>query len=454
MLDLSQILALTIFVLLFTAIVIGRVHRFIPALVGAGLTLVVVFLVVMKKPEAISSVLNLGQLGQLNFWIAGQEHVETHGVNWQTIIFIGGMMTMVESMGEVGFFNWLCLSIAKLVKYRVVPIFISFMLISGFLAMFIDSITVLLFMTAIVIELARLLKIDPVPMIIAMIFAANTGGSATMSGDPPNIIIGTALGYTFADFAINTGIIAWIGMFAALAFFYFAFRKSLVSPTSPDSVPTHYPEPKEAITNPLLFKVNIGIFILVIILLVTHAETGLSVALIGVIAAGLTLLAAMKRAPHILQRVDWRTLLFFLGLFICVGGLEETGLLESLAKFIGNFSGGNIGIVIPIILWFSAFASAIVDNIPFAAAMVPVISGLSQATGIALSPLAWTLALGTDIGGNATPIGASANVVGTAIAEREGYPITWRRYLKYAVPPTILVLGLCWLYLALRYIVG
>jgi Na+/H+ antiporter NhaD/arsenite permease-like protein len=452
MLDLSQILALTIFVLLFIAIVIGRVHRFIPALIGAGLTLVVVFLLVMRKPEAISNVLNLGQMGQLNFWLTGQEHVESHGINWQTIIFIGGMMTMVESLGEVGFFNWLCLSIAKLVKYRVVPIFISLMLISGFLAMFIDSITVLLFMTAIVIELARLLKIDPVPMIIAMIFAANTGGSATMSGDPPNIIIGTALGYTFTDFVINTGPIAWIGMLAALAFFYFAFRKSLVSQAQSDPASAHYPEPKEAITNPLLFKINIGIFVLVIILLVTHAETGLSVAFIGVIAAALTLLAGGKRAPHILKRVDWRTLLFFLGLFICVGGLEETGLLESLAKFIGNFSGGNIAIVIPIILWFSAFASAIVDNIPFAAAMVPVIASLSQTSGLPLPTLAWTLALGTDIGGNATPIGASANVVGTAIAEREGYPITWRRFLKYSVPATILVVGLCWLYLVLRYI--
>jgi Na+/H+ antiporter NhaD/arsenite permease-like protein len=150
--------------------------------------------------------------------------------------------------------------------------------------------------------------------------------------------------------------------------------------------------------------------------------------------------------------VDWRTLLFFLGLFICVGGLEETGLLEFLAKFIGDLSGGSIGIVIPIILWFSAFASAIVDNIPFAAAMVPVIAGLSQTSGLPLPPLAWTLALGTDIGGNATPIGASANVVGTAIAQKEGYPITWRRFLKYSVPPTILVLGLCWLYLWLRYI--
>jgi Na+/H+ antiporter NhaD/arsenite permease-like protein len=326
------------------------------------------------------------------------------------------------------------------------------MLISGFLAMFIDSITVLLFMTAIVIELARLLKIDPVPMIIAMIFAANTGGSATMSGDPPNIIIGTALGYTFTDFAVHTGPIAWIGMLAALSFFYFAFRKSLVSQAPSDPASAHYPEPKEAITNPLLFKINIGIFVLVIILLVTHAETGLSVAFIGVIAAALILLAGGKRAPHILKRVDWRTLLFFLGLFICVGGLEETGLLESLAKFIGNFSGGNIAIVIPIILWFSAFASAIVDNIPFAAAMVPVIASLSQTSGLPLPTLAWTLALGTDIGGNATPIGASANVVGTAIAEREGYPITWRRFLKYSVPATILVVGLCWLYLVLRYI--
>jgi Na+/H+ antiporter NhaD/arsenite permease-like protein len=225
-----------------------------------------------------------------------------------------------------------------------------------------------------------------------------------------------------------------------------------VSQTQSDPASAHYPEPKEAITNPLLFKVNIGIFVLVIILLVTHAETGLSVAFIGVIAAVLTLLAGGRRAPHILKRVDWRTLLFFLGLFICVGGLEETGLLESLAKFIGNFSGGNIAIVIPIILWFSAFASAIVDNIPFAAAMVPVIASLSQTSGLPLPTLAWTLALGTDIGGNATPIGASANVVGTAIAEREGYPITWRRFLKYSVPATILVVGLCWLYLVLRYI--
>ncbi len=452
MLELSQILALGIFIVMFIGIVIGKVHRFIPSLIGAALTLIVVFLIVLKSPQAVSNVLNLAQLGQFRFWIPGGEHIISHGVNWQTIIFIGGMMTMVESMGEVGFFHWLGLYVAKLVNYKVVPILIAFMLLSGFLAMFIDSITVLLFMTAIVIELARLLKVDPVPLIIAMIFAANTGGAATMSGDPPNIIIGTALGYTFTDFLINTGPIAWAVMLFALGFFYFSFRKSLrASQEESDTSPNQYPEPKEAITNPRLFKINTAIFILVIALIITHAETGLSVALIGVIAALLTLLAAFKRVPHIIKRVDWRTLLFFLGLFITVGGLEETGLLRLLAEYIGQVSGGKLILVIPIILWISAFTSAIVDNIPFAATMVPVISNLAQTEGLPLPTLAWTLALGADIGGNATPIGASANVVGTAIAEKEGYPISWGRFLKYALPATILAVSLCWLLLVVRY---
>jgi Na+/H+ antiporter NhaD/arsenite permease-like protein len=450
---LSQILAITIFVAMFVAIIVGKVHRFIPALIGAAFTLIIVFLAIMKSPEAVLSVLNLEQLGQLKFWIPGQEPIVSHGVNWQTIIFIGGMMTMVEGLAEVGFFRWICLFVAKMVNYRVIPILIAFMLLSGFLAMFIDSITVLLFLASVTIELARLLKFDPVPIIIAEIAAANTGGSATMCGDPPNIIIGTAFGYTFTDFAINTGPIAWAGMLLSLGFFYLVFRKILTSSRSPDSNPSaqRYPEPGEAITNPRLFKINTGIFILVVILLVTHAQTGLSVALIGCIAAFLTLLTAAKGAPHLIKRLDWRTLLFFVGLFICVGGLEETGVLKMLAQYIGEVSGGSLILVVPIILWISAFASAIIDNIPFAATMVPVIASLSQSPALKLPTLSWALALGTDIGGNGTPIGASANVVGTAIAEREGYPISWGRFCKYAFPAMILVVALCHLLLVLRY---
>ena len=272
-----------------------------------------------------------------------------------------------------------------------------------------------------------------------------------MAGNPPNIIIGTAFGYTFMDFADNTGLIAWAGMLLSVGYFYMVSRKALTSSQNNGDTPITYPEPREAITNPLLFRINLVIFILVVTLIVTHANTGISVALIGVIAAVMTLLSSFKNVGHVIKEVDWRTLLFFIGLFIAVGGLEETGLLKMLAYYIGDISGGNILILIPVILWVSAITSAIVDNIPFAAVMVPVIRNLSMTAGLKLPTLAWTLALGADIGGNATPIGASANVVGTAISAKEGYPISWARFCKYAIPATILVVGLSWLLLLLRY---
>ena len=460
--NIEQTLAIAIFATMFIAITSGKVHRYIPALVGAALTSILILTVVEPGPQNLWHVLRLDDFIDPSWWYGKEaaeasnvanEGPEIGGVNWQTIVFIGGMMTMVEGLGAVGFFRWLCLWVAKLVNYRVIPILITFMLLSGFLSMFIDSITVLLFLAVVTIELARLLKFDPVPVIIAEIFAANTGGSATMSGDPPNIVIGTALNYTFADFAANTAPIAWIGMIVTLGLFYLFFRKILSKPSSNDSAtyPNQYPEPGESITDPRLFKINTAIFILVVILIVTHAESGLSVALIGCVAASITLLAAGRQATHIIKGVDWRTLLFFLGLFICVGGLEATGVLKELADYIGEASGGKLVLVIPFILWISAFASAIVDNIPFAATMVPVIKNLALNPNLKLPVLAWTLALGTDIGGNATPIGASANVVGTAIADREGYPIGWRRFCKYALPAMIIAVALCHLYLVVRY---
>jgi Na+/H+ antiporter NhaD/arsenite permease-like protein len=351
----------------------------------------------------------------------------------------------------VGFFRWICLYAARLVGCRVIPILLAFMLISGFLSMFIDSITVLLFLSMVTIELARLLKFDPVPVIVAEIFAANTGGSATMSGDPPNIIIGTALGYNFFDFAMNTGAIAWTGMIFTLAYFYFIFRRSLKQDTSPGEMMKVCPLPGSAITDRRLFMIDTSIFIVVVILIVTHAETGLSVAIIGVIAAILTLLTDIKDAKEVFKGVNWQVLLFFLGLFIAVGGLEETGVLQIIARYIGDASGGETSIAIAFILWISAFASALIDNIPFAATMVPIIKELSVVGAMSLPTLAWSLALGTDLGGNATPIGASANVVGVSVSEREGFPISWGRFLKYALPPMLIVVGISHLMLLWRY---
>ncbi|MGD0794827.1 MAG: SLC13 family permease [Dehalococcoidales bacterium] len=448
--SLAQILALIIFALMFAAITSGKIHRYIAALIGAALMIVIVFLIVMKSPHAFWSVLNLAQLGHANFWLPGAHPIESQGVNWQTIIFIGGMMVMVCGLEAVGFFRWLCLYTARLAGCRVVPILVSFMLLSGFLSMFIDSITVMLFLSMVTIELARLLKFDPVPIIVAEIFAANTGGSATMSGDPPNIIIGTAYGFTFTDFAVNTGLIAWAGMLLAILYFYFVFRKSLKQQTEPAEMMKACPLPGSAIINPLLFRLATGVFITTVVLLITHAQTGLSVATIGVISAVLSIAISGRKAPKILKNVDWRTILFFFGLFVCVSGLEVTGVLEKVARLIGDLSGGKLTIAMAFILWLSAFLSAFIDNIPFAATMVPIVSDLSH-SGMSLPVLAWALSLGTDIGGNATPIGASANVVGTAVAEKEGYPIGWGRFLKYAALPMVLVVGLCHLLLIWRY---
>ena len=448
----SQIVALSIFVVMFAFIISGKVHRHIPALVGAACTLVLVFLVCMHSPEAAWKTLNLECFLNGEFWYApGAAESSSSGINWSTIVFFIGMMIMVEGMGIAGFFRWLCLDLAKKVHYKVAPLFISFMLLSAVLAMFIDSITVVLFMAAITVELSLILKFNPVYMILPEIFCANLGGAATMSGDPPNIIIGTSLGFTFTDFLFNTGLVVLIALVLVVLFYYFRYHKKLKSGGSVDHLSGDL-DPAKAIKSKPAFVSSLIIFLVTVVLLVTHAQTGVTVASIGALAGVLTLVVFNRHSGKILKGVDWETVLFFTGLFVVVGGLEETGILEILSQFIGNISGGNPIVMIMVILWVSAVASAFVDNIPFAATMVPVIRSLSATSGVELSVLAWALALGTDIGGNGTPIGASANVIGCAIAEKNGHRIGWGSYLMSAIPATLLVLAVCSIYLIARYL--
>lgn len=448
----AQILAVVIFVIMFALIIMDKIPRQWVTL-GCGLaTIIIVFGICMKSPDAIMETLNVKSIFTAEFWIThGQAEESSAGINWATIIFIAGMMVMVEGMAKAGFFRWLCLTIAKAVKYKVMPILVTFMIMSAFLAMFIDSITVILFLAAVTVELSQLLKFNPVPMVLAEIFCANLGGSATMCGDPPNIIIGTALGYSFADFLTNTGVIAGLSLVVIVVFFYFAFKKELTANSSKSVDPSTYPEPSDAIENKKDFIISTVIFIVAVILLVTHAQTGLTVAFIGVAIAAITLLTSYKNTGYILKHVDYKTLLFFIGLFIVVGGLEQTGVLEMIAEFIGKICGGNILIMVFVILWISAFASAIVDNIPFAATMVPVIKTLAATSGADLGVLAWGLAIGTDIGGSATPIGASANVVGTSVVAKAGHPVSWGKYCKTAVPATIIVLLIAMVVIKFRY---
>lgn len=449
----SQIFAIVIFVLMFALIIMDKIPRHWVTL-GCGLaTIIIVFAICMRSPNAIIETLNIKSIFTTEFWhTSGKGSESSSGINWATIIFIAGMMVMVEGMAKAGFFRWLCLTIAKAVKYKVMPILVTFMIMSAVLSMFIDSITVILFLAAVTVELSQLLKFSPVPMVLAEIFCANLGGSATMCGDPPNIIIGTALGYSFADFLTNTGLIAGIALIAIIIFFFFAFKKELTANKDEKIDPSTFPNPGDAIENKKDFIVSTIIFIIAIVLLVTHAQTGLTVAFIGVVIALITLITSFKHIGVILKKVDYKTLLFFVGLFVVVSGLEQTGVLEMIASFIEKVCGGNVFAMVLIIMWISAIASAFVDNIPFAATMVPVIKSLAATTvGAQLPVLAYALSVGTDIGGSATPIGASANVVGTSVISKAGHPVGWGKYCKTAIPATAIVLIIAMIVIKLRY---
>lgn len=448
----AQILAVIIFLAMFILIITEVWERHIVTLGCALLTLVVIFGICMHSPSAIIDTLNLKTFFTEAFWhTTGQASESSGGINWETIVFIAGMMIMVEGMAKSGFFRWLCMKIAKMVKYQIIPIFITFMVLSFVLAMFIDSITVILFLAAVTVELSQLLEFNPVPMILSEIFCANLGGSATMCGDPPNIIIGTSLGMSFSDFVTNTGLIAIVCLIAVVIYFYLVFRKELTS-NAVTKNPADYPDPSEAITSKGGFVISWIIFLCAVVLLVTHSQTGLTVSCIGVFIALVTLLTAGRDALDLLKKVDYKTLLFFVGLFVVVGGLEKTGILTLLAGFIGTVSGGNLKVMIAIIIWVSAIASAFIDNIPFAATMIPVINSLAATQGIEISILAWALAMGTDIGGSATPIGASANVVGIATAAKSGHMIKWGRYCKSMAPATILVILISMVMIYVRYL--
>lgn len=448
----EQILAVVIFVVMFVLVVTEKFERQYVTLLCGLLMIVLVFGLCMHDAEAIWEILNIQSIFRLDFWYtAGMAEEATGGINWSTIFFIAGMMIMVEGMAKAGFFRWLCMQLAKIVNYKPIPLFIAFMVMSALLAMFIDSITVILFLAAVTVELGKMLRFDPIPMILSEIFCANLGGSATMCGDPPNIIIGTSLGYSFGDFLFNTGLIAGVSLILTVLYFYLVFRKELSAVHVSIKDIAALPTPSEAIVNKKDFAISSVIFLCAVVMLITHAQTGLTVAFVGVFIAIVTLIAAGRDAGRLIRKIDYPTLLFFIGLFVVVGGLEQTGVLELLAGLIGTASGGNWKLMVAIIIWLSAATSAIVDNIPFAATMIPVIKVLAATQGGDLATLSWALAMGTDVGGSATPVGASANVVGISVAARNGRVIGWGKYCKTAIPATILVIAVSTLIIFVRY---
>ena len=371
-------------------------------------------------------------------------------INWETLGLLAGMFFLVSILQEAGFFSWLAMKSLKKFHYHPVSLSVILIIFAAVMAMFMDSITVMLFLSALTLQLCRLLKLDPVPLVIAEVCAANTGGAATLVGDPPNVILGTALGFNFADFVTHTGPISAIAALLLLGMFYITNRKalmnahSLLTEETINEIEVLHNEPLYA----HLTQVGLVGFLLAVVLLVIHHPlselTGIHInaALAALIPAGLALLA-MRNADRrtTLLKVDGESILFFAGLFVLIGGLEKIKLFESLADGLATISASNQNGLVMALHWVPGLASGIVDNVPLALAMSYVLKDLAQIPGMpALGLMVWSLALGIDIGGNLTPIGASANVVAYSFMERNYGTIGWKRWLGAAVPPTLLIM--------------
>ncbi len=416
-------IALTIFVLVYVAIASEKFPRHWVALLGGAL------LVVFR-------VLTL------------EDVVKT--INWETLGLLAGMFVLVSILNESGFFKWLAMTAVRKVKYRPAPLFAVLILMAAFLSMFMDSITVMLFLAALTVQLCQLLRMDPIPLVIAEVCAANTGGAATLVGDPPNVILGTTLGFSFSDFATHTGPISIIVALVMLLFFYLLNRKSLNESkkwlTDYTILEIEYSNRDQM--DGKLAKVGLIFFGIAVLLLIFHVPlrnlTGLPInaAVAALLPATIALfLLQDKQRRKIILKLDGESILFFCGLFVLIGGLEKVHLFENFAEGLVALTQANTTHLILVLHWFPGLLSGIVDNVPLALAMSYVLKDLAAIPGMpALSLMVWSLALGVDIGGSMTPIGASANVVAYSYLERRYGKVGWKKWLALAVPATLIAM--------------
>jgi len=362
------------------------------------------------------------------------------------------MMIIVGIAKESGMFQYVAIRAAKIGKGNPLAIFLLLGCITAIFSAFLDNVTTVFLMVPVTFVIANNLKVHPMPFLISIILLSNIGGTATLIGDPPNILIGSAAGLSFNTFIVNLGPIVLGSLVVTIGTLFFIYRKKLI--TTPEAKKTIMSfNPKDAITDkPLLVK-SLIVIGLVILGFFTHTTTHIEAATLALGGAALLLLLTLNDPEEHFREVEWMTIFFFVGLFILVAGIEHVGLIEILAQKMIALTSGNLTSTTLLILWGSAIASAIVDNIPFVTTMIPLIKDIGAITGLHLEPLWWALALGADFGGNATIIGASANVVVKGLAEKAGYKIGFFQYMKIAVPVTVLVLLLSTAYMYIRYLI-
>jgi len=418
------IAALVIFVITYAIIISEKLHRTIIALFGAVLMIL---------------------LGVLN------QEVALEGVDFNTLGLLIGMMIIVGIAKESGMFQYVAIWAAKVGRGKPIPIFLLLGAIVAIFSAFLDNVTTVLLMVPVTFVVTHNLKVNPIPFLIGTILISNIGGTATLIGDPPNILIGSAAGLSFNDFLVNLAPIVVVITLVTLGMLYFWYRKQLVSTPEAAAAIMKF-NPKDAITNKSLLVKSLVVLGMVLIGFFTHSITHIEGATIAMAGAALLLLLTVHEPDEHLRDIEWTTIFFFIGLFILVTGLEHVGAIRIMAEKLIEVTQGNLAATSLTILWGSAVLSAIVDNIPFVATMIPLLKEVGAITGLPLEPLWWSLALGADIGGNATLVGASANVVVSGMAAKEGHKIGFGEYMKVAVPMTFVGLVICTIYVYLRYL--
>jgi len=395
------------------------VHRTKAALVGAGL---VVVIGVVDLDRAIEA------------------------VDWSTLGLLTGMMILVGLTERTGVFTYLALRTAQLSKGR--PLRLVFLLagVTGVTSAFLDNLTSILLIVPITLLLADVLRISPIPLVLIEVLASNIGGTATLIGDPPNIMIGTAVPeLSFNDFIVNLAPVAIVTLLLVSGLLYLVFRKELV--VSPDRVAElERLDPAADVRESRHVKRSLAVLVGTIVAFFLHAPLHLEPAVVALGGATILLLVAADNVEEALERVEWSTIFFFLGLFVMVGALEERGVIEAIADRLAEATTSNVGQGMAI-LWGAAAGSALVDNIPFTAAMIPVVEQLQADNDEFQDGLWWALALGACFGGNATLIAAAANVAAAGVVERSGEKISFGRFMAVGLPITLVSLGVATVYL-------
>jgi Na+/H+ antiporter NhaD/arsenite permease-like protein len=371
-------------------------------------------------------------------------------IDLNVIFLLVGMMALAYVLGRTGFFALVGIRAAKLAGGRPYALMALLALITAVLSAFLDNVTTVVLLAPVTLYVATVLRVSPVPFLITLIFASNVGGTATLIGDPPNILIGSAAGLDFGAFMLNLGPIALVAFAVLLVLLRVLFHGDLAVNEAVREAVMDLDE-REVINDARTMRLALVVIGATIVGFLIHRSLGLEPATIALLGATVLLLGGRIEPGPVLREIEWPTLFFFVGLFMLVAGIVKVGIIAGVADALVRVTGGDGTVTVVSLLWLSGFASAIVDNIPYTATMIPLVRDLGHA-GVPLEPAWWALALGADLGGNATIVGASANVIVVNIAARAGHPISFLGFARYGVIVTVVSLALATGYLWLRYL--